>query len=125
MVRLTREDFEALVSQAVDSLPARFLQHLENVEIVVEDRPTAEDLELAGIPLGGTLLGLYHGIPQNQRGSWYGNVLPDRVVIYQRSIEAIAGTKADVRRQVRITIMHEIGHYFGLQEDELADAGYQ
>ena len=125
MPRVTRAEFQKLVARAVDSLPPRFLRRLENVEVVVEDEPTDEELELAGVEPGGTLLGLYHGIPQSQRGSWYGSMLPDRIVIYQRPIEAAARTRREIQKEVRITLMHEIGHHFGLHEDELADAGYE
>jgi predicted Zn-dependent protease with MMP-like domain len=124
-VRLRRAEFEKLVAQAVDSLPPKFLTRLENVDVLVEEEPTEEDLELAGIEPGGTLLGLYHGVPQSQRGPWYGNLLPDRIVIYQRPIEAAARNRREIRKEIRITIMHEIGHYFGLAEDDLAEAGYE
>ena len=124
-MHLRRAEFERLVAQAVESLPRKFLTRLENVDVVVEEEPTEEDLELAGIEPGGTLLGLYHGVPQSQRGPWYGNLLPDRIVIYQRPIEAVARDRREIRKEVRITIMHEIGHYFGLAEDDLADAGYE
>ncbi len=125
MVRLNRAAFERLVGQAVESLPPRFLEQLQNVDVVVETEPTEEELRHAGIGPGGTLLGLYQGIPQTQRGTWYGSVLPDRIVIYQRPIESVAGSLLEIRRQVRITLMHEIGHHFGLREGELSDAGYQ
>ncbi len=125
MVRLSRAAFEKLVAQAVDSLPPRFREHLQNVEVVVESEPTEEELRQVGVGPGGTLLGLYQGIPRTQRGTWYGNVLPDRIVIYQRPIESIAGTRLEIRRQVQVTLMHEIGHHFGLREADLADAGYE
>ena len=124
-MRLSRAEFEKLVTQAVDSLPENFLERLENAEVVVEDEPTEEDLDLAGIEPGGTLLGLYHGVPQSQRGHWYGNFLPDRIVIYRRPIEAMARDRQQIRKEIRITLMHEIGHHFGLDEDDLAQAGYQ
>jgi predicted Zn-dependent protease with MMP-like domain len=124
-VRLRRAEFERLVAQAVELLPPKFLTRLENVDVVVEEEPTEEDLELAGIEPGGTLLGLYHGVPQSQRGPWYGNLLPDRIVIYRRPIEAVARDRREIRKEIRITIMHEIGHYFGLAEDDLAEAGYE
>ncbi len=124
-MRLSRAAFEKLVAQAVESLPPRFLEHLQNVDVVVESTPTLEELRLAGVAPGGTLLGLYQGIPQTQRGTWYGSVLPDRIVIYQNPIESVAGTRREIRRQVQITIMHEVGHHFGLREEELADAGYE
>ncbi len=125
LVRLSRVAFERLVAQAVESLPPRFLAHLQNVDVVVEREPTEEELQQAGVGPGGTLLGLYQGIPQTQRGTWYGSVLPDRIVIYQGPIESIAGTRREIQRQVQITIMHEIGHHFGLRERDLADAGYE
>ncbi len=123
-MRLGRAEFEKLVAQAAESLPEHFLRRLENVDVVVEDEPTAEDLELAGVERGGTLLGLYHGVPKSQRGPWYGNILPDRIVIYQRPIEAVARDRREIRKEIRITLMHEIGHHFGLAEDDLAEAGY-
>jgi predicted Zn-dependent protease with MMP-like domain len=123
--RLSRAEFEGLVARAVELLPPRFLARLENVDVVVEDEPTDEDLELAGVEPGGTLLGLYHGVPQSQRGSWYGNMLPDRIVIYQRPIEAMARNRRGIQKEIRITLMHEIGHHFGLGEDELSEAGYE
>jgi predicted Zn-dependent protease with MMP-like domain len=125
MVRLSRTEFEKVVARAVEGLPPTFLARLQNVEVVIERQPSQDELEQAGIEPGGTLLGLYQGIPQTERGSWYGSVLPDRIVIYQRPIEDLAGTLREIRRQVRITLMHEIGHHFGLDEDELSEAGYE
>ncbi len=124
-MHLPRTEFERLVEQAIAALPERFASHLENVEVVVEDFATPEELESVGIGPRGTLLGLYQGIPQNQRGSWYGNVLPDRIVLYQRPIESMSRDRREVRRQIGITLRHEIGHHFGLREDELTDAGYE
>jgi len=117
--------FEQLVEQAIAALPERFASHLDNVEVVVEDFATPEELAAAGIGPQGTLLGLYQGIPRNRRGTWYGNVLPDRIVIYQRPIEAMCHDRREVRRQIGITLRHEIGHHFGLGEDELSDAGHR
>ncbi len=125
MPRLSRAEFEGLVARAVNLLPQRFLARLENVDVVVEEEPTDDDLELAGVEPGGTLLGLYHGIPQSERGSWYGSALPDRIVIYQRPIEALARNRREIQKEIRITLMHEIGHHFGLGEDELSEAGYE
>jgi predicted Zn-dependent protease with MMP-like domain len=125
MPRLSRAEFEKLVAQAVDSLPPNFLAKLENVEVVVEREPTEEDLEQAGVEPGGTLLGLYQGVPQTERGTWYGNMLPDRIIIYQRPLEAVARDRREIRKEIRITLMHELGHHFGLGEDELSEAGYE
>ncbi len=124
-VVLSRQEFRRLVSQAIASLPAPVVQRLENVEVVVEDRPTPEELATAGIGPTETLFGLYTGTPLTERGSWYGMVLPDKITLYQRSIEEVCRTRRQVREQIRTTLMHEIGHHFGLSEDELEEAGYE
>jgi len=122
---LNRQEFRRLVSQAIASLPPQVVERLENVEVVVNDRPTREELTLAGIEPPETLFGLYTGTPLTERGSWYGMVLPDKITLYQRSIEEACRTKRQVREQIRTTLMHEIGHYFGLSEGELEEAGYE
>ncbi|MCZ7624928.1 MAG: metallopeptidase family protein [Candidatus Methylomirabilis sp.] len=121
---LSREEFRQLVAQAIASLPSGVGERLTNVEIVVEDRPTSRDLALAGTDPAHTLLGLYTGIPLTERSSSYGMVLPDRIVLYQRSIEEGCRTKQEIQAQIRTTLLHEIGHHFGLSEDELGEAGY-
>lgn len=113
MVRIDRETFERWVAEAVDDLPPFFRERIQNVLFVVEDRPPPE---LAG---GRTLLGLYQGVPLPQRTVWQDVGQPDVITLYQRNIEAICRTPAQVRRQVRETVLHEVGHYFGLDEDEL------
>lgn len=122
---LSRQEFRRLVSQAIASLPPLVVERLENVEVVVMDRPTREELTMAGIEPPETLFGLYTGTPLTERGSWYGMVLPDKITLYQRAIEEVCRTKRQVREQIRTTLMHEIGHYFGLSEDELEEAGYE
>jgi predicted Zn-dependent protease with MMP-like domain len=125
MTRIGRVEFEKLVEQAIDSLPPRFLRHMENVEVVVEDEPTDDELRSAGVEPGEVLFGLYQGVPQTRRDTWYGNVLPDRIIIYQRPIQAGAKDRQEIRKEIRLTLMHEIGHYFGLGEDEISSAGYE
>ncbi len=123
---MRREEFEDLVEEALASLPEEFLGALENIEVVVEDWPTAEDLEEAGLDRHGrgTLLGLYHGVPLTERGAWYAGVEPDLITIYQRPIEAVAGQSPEaVRGQVRITVLHEVGHYFGIDDERLEELG--
>jgi len=123
--QLSRAEFERLVAREVESLPPKVLARLENVDVVVEDQPTEEELDSVGIEPGGTLLGLYQGVPQTQRGTWYGNLLPDRIVLYKRPIEDVARDRREIRKQIRITLLHEIGHHFGLGEDALSEAGYE
>ena len=124
-LRRGRADFEALVAEAIRLLPPRFRSRLENVEVVVEEAPTVEDLRLAGIEPGGTLLGLYRGTPRSERSVWQGGMLPDQIVIYRRPIQSVARDRGALVREIRVTLMHEIGHYFGMDEDDLRDVGYE
>jgi predicted Zn-dependent protease with MMP-like domain len=122
---LSRQEFRRLVLQAIASLPPVVAQRLENVEVVVEDRPTRAELAMAEVEPPGTLFGLYTGTPLTERNSSYGMVLPDKITLYQRSIEETCRSRDEVREQIRITLMHEIGHHFGLSEHELEEAGYE
>ena len=99
-------------------MPRRFKQKLHNIAIEIEDRPSPSLLRDMGIE-SGTLFGLYQGVPLTQREWNYGNVLPDRIVIYQQPIEAAAASSPEIEEIVMDTVMHEIGHYFGFADDEL------
>jgi|GEM_PF-249803 len=118
---MRREAFEELVLAALDELPPEFREKLENVEITIEGWPSRHDLARAGIGPSGTLFGLYTGVPRTARGVWYGNVLPDRIVIYQGPIEAYSRSREEIVQTVRDTVMHEIGHYFGLSDQRLRE----
>ncbi len=117
---MNRAAFEQLIQHALRRLPRRFKNKIRNVEIEVEDAPAKELLEDMGIR-SGTLFGLYQGIPLTQREWNYGNMLPDRIVIYQRPIEAAAKSDEDIEEIVLETVMHEVGHYFGFSDQELYD----
>jgi predicted Zn-dependent protease with MMP-like domain len=105
------EQFRRLVLRAVKKLPKIFRSKMENVEIVIEDEPVPQK----------TLLGLYQGIPLKLRGSWYGNVLPDKITLFQRNIEWQCRNETEIEKLVNEVLIHEIGHYFGFDEDELRD----
>jgi predicted Zn-dependent protease with MMP-like domain len=109
---MERRKFEALVSQALHGLPKAFREKLTNVVIIVEDLPP-EQAQSEGL-----LLGLFHGIPRTEKSVFFSSP-PDRIFLYQRNIEAICSSETEVRRQIRATLLHEVGHYFGLSEDEL------
>lgn len=115
-------DFDQLVSEALDSLPAEIAEKLENVDVVVEDEPPAE--VLAGLPPRTSLFGLYHGVPLTQRGPAYTNVLPDKISIYRGPITRHWRKPDTIRKQIRKTVIHEIGHYFGIPEDRLHELGW-
>jgi len=117
---MTRRKFEALVERALRRLPRRFRTRVANVAVVVEDWPDEETLADLGIEAPDTLFGLYRGVDITRRQAEYGNVLPDTITIYQGPIEEEAeGHPAEMADIVRETVMHELGHYFGLDDDAM------
>jgi predicted Zn-dependent protease with MMP-like domain len=124
-VIVTREEFEDLVREALDELPEEFADRLDNVEIVIEDEPEPELLRSMGMdPRRDTLFGLYQGVPLHLRGTSYGGILPDKITIFYRPLLRACRTPDRIRRQVRITVIHEIGHFFGLNDKVIRDLGY-
>ena len=117
---LSERRFRMLVAEALDDLPQEFGDLLDNVAVVVENEPSAEELRELGMDPeeGDELLGLYQGTPLDARGFEYGG-LPDRVVIYRGPILRIARTRREVIEQVQETVLHELGHHFGLEVDDL------
>lgn len=114
--------FEDLVSEAIDSLPLELAVRMDNVEVVVEDEPPPE--MIARLAPGSTLLGLYHGVPLTQRGINYDRMLPDKISIYRGPIVRMARTPDRIREQVRRTVIHEIAHHFGIDDDRLHELGW-
>jgi predicted Zn-dependent protease with MMP-like domain len=122
---VTREEFEDLVREALDELPQEFAERLDNIEVVIEDEPEPELLRSMGMdPRRDTLFGLYQGVPLHRRGDSYGGVLPDKITIFYRPLLSACRTPDRIRRQVRRTVIHEIGHFFGLNDRAIRDLGY-
>jgi len=121
-MRVSSGEFEALVEEALEQLPEEFKEALDNVAVMVQEEPSDEDLEEVGIdpddPERDDLLGLYQGTPLTERDSFY-SALPDRVLIFRGPILRACETRRQVIREIRETVQHELGHYFGLEEDEL------
>jgi predicted Zn-dependent protease with MMP-like domain len=113
---MDREQFRRLVQEALDSLPARFRERIRNVAVVVEDCPPAG--EDTGEEL---LMGVFEGTPTTQKSVWDASAGPDRVVLYQKNIEAVCDSDDEIRDEIRLTVLHEFGHYFGLDEVQLED----
>lgn len=113
--------FDDLVGQALDSLPEDIARRLDNVEVVVEDEPPEE--LLGDLPEGDTLLGYYHGIPLTERG-FYGGALPDKISIYRGPITRTYGNPDAIREGVRRTVIHELAHHFGIDDDRLDELGW-
>ncbi len=122
---MDRERFAELVAEALAELPKEFAARLDNVEVVIEDEPTAELLrEMELDPRRHTLFGLYQGVPLNQRGIGYGMTLPDKITIFYRPIVREYRAPGAIRRAVTRTVIHEVGHFFGLDDDEIRSSGY-
>jgi predicted Zn-dependent protease with MMP-like domain len=116
---MKRSDFEGLVQDALATIPKRFRQAMKNLAIVVEDEPSAELLREMEIEPPDTLLGLYQGTPLTERHWDYGNTLPDRILLFQGPHERESEDEADLVVAIGETLIHEVGHYFGLSEDEI------
>src|SRR5665213_416661 len=116
---MTVAEFERVVSEALDSLPKRFADLVENVVITVEDEPTDDDLGAEDVAdAGSELLGIYRGVPLTER-TQYEPELPDEIVVFRGPINRIARTRSEAVHEVRETVIHELGHYFGLDDDEM------
>ncbi len=113
------------VARVLDKLPKRFRQQLSNIEIVVEKRPSKELLLAEGLdPRHDTLYGLYQGVPLSDRSAFYPPILPDKITIFSEPLLRDCTTFEELREQIRITVLHEIAHYFGMDEDEIDKLGY-
>ncbi len=118
---MKQEEFARLVEKAIENLPKEFLDKLDNVDIVVEDYPTPAQLEGSELEDGDTLLGLYEGVPQTERTSNYGMVLPDKITLFQKPIEAKRRNADEVYAEIKKTLRHEIAHHFGISDDRLRE----
>jgi predicted Zn-dependent protease with MMP-like domain len=122
MFELTDEEFKEVGAQAMDSLPEEFREKMDNIEVVVEDFPSPDVKQR--FPRGRLILGLYQGVPHNRRTTHYGLVMPDKISLYKRNIERVSLSREQAYRQIRKTLLHEIGHHFSLSDDDLWDIGW-
>jgi len=120
LIRLSQREFAKLVRQAYYQLPPRVRQRLDNVDISVADWPDADDLDL---PEDSTLFGLYTGVPLTEREG-NGPGLPDQIIVFRRPILEHCATPEEVVREIQVTLWHEVGHYLGMDEDDLHRLGY-
>jgi|SRR5450755_1256977 predicted Zn-dependent protease with MMP-like domain len=118
---MTREQFAKVVEEALDSLPQEFRSRIRNVAVLVEDRPPGQrSWPQSGRPRE-LLLGVFHGVPTTKKSIFDLPTGPDHIVLYQKNIEAVCCSETEVREQIRLTVIHELGHYFGLDENQLKD----
>jgi predicted Zn-dependent protease with MMP-like domain len=120
-MNLTRTEFDDLVVSALKRLPKFLRKKMENVDVVVEDRASEEVLSEMELQSPYQLLGLYQGVPFQRRGFYYGNVLPDKITLFQIPIESICRTREEIEEKVREVVIHEVGHYFGLDDERLRE----
>ena len=120
--RVTRERFERLVEEAISTLPDEYREHFTNVAVVVRDYPDKKDESRAGTG-DDLLLGLFDGVPYPGKGGFFEvpAPFPDRITLFQRNIEQICSSEEELIEEIRATIIHEVGHYFGLSEEDLQE----
>ena len=123
MPRMRRSEFERIVQQALEELPDVFRDALDNIDIQVRWAPTPRERRAGGLHPGSDLFGLYTGIPLTKRSHWYSMVVPDTILIFQRAHERHCRTEEEMVEQARQTVLHEIGHYMGIDEHRLRDLG--
>ena len=123
-MQMTRDEFEHCVDLALEQIPASFAPHLTNVVIEVEDMPSPSACESVGVRNPKNLLGLYQGVPMTRRSVEHNARMPDRILIYQANIQRICRTREALVEQIRKTVLHEVGHHFGLSEEDLEKLGY-
>ena len=115
---MERERFREIVGEALDSLPEEFRRLIRNVAILVDDLPPGQSARERPARL---LLGVFQGIPRTKKSFFDLPAGPDYIVLYQKNIEAVCSNDAEIREQIRLTVIHELGHYFGMSEDQLRD----
>ena len=117
---MKREQFIKVVEETLDSLPRQFRSRIRNVAVLVEDIPPNQPSAQPG-QQRQLLLGLFHGVPKTKKSSFDWPTGPDHIVLYQKNIEAVCSDEDEVREQIRLTVIHELGHYFGMNENQLKD----
>lgn len=119
MKEISNDEFDSLITRAMDELPQEFIRGLDNVAIVMEDNPTPEQIKKMKIRDGTILLGLYEGIPLTHRGNGYSFVLPDKITLFKKSLLQVAQSEKELFYQVKQTLWHEIAHFYGLDHQQM------
>lgn len=123
MEAVSEDEFYDLVAEALDSIPGKFHDALDNIEIVVEEWPSFNTMRMAKVRSKYQLLGFYHGVPLTERTTGYNLITPDKISIYRRPIEAQVATPEELRALVHRVVLHEVAHYFGIDDDRLVEIG--
>lgn len=123
-MKVSRKQFEALVAEALDGLPTLIQDAMSNVDVVVEERPSKEQYTALGLAPDEWLFGLYEGTPLIERGIVSDPLMPDKITIFRRPLEDACENAEQITEEIRRTVVHEIAHHFGIDEDRLAELGY-
>jgi predicted Zn-dependent protease with MMP-like domain len=122
---MDRRKFHRLVAEALDTLPGAVRLRMDNVTVIVEEEPTHEQIDGAGLdPACDTLFGFYEGSPLSERGYDFAMALPDRITLFYRPLVETFRSPAEIREQIRRTVVHEVAHFLGLDDDEIEGLGY-
>ncbi len=121
---MERKAFEKLIDEAIRDLPAEFREKLENVAVIVEDYPSEELVRQLGLSEDDTLFGLYEGVPLTERGFFEQPMHPDRILIFQKAIEDECDSPEEIKQELKTTLVHEVAHFFGIDDDHLEELGY-
>ena len=125
--RMSAQEFEDVVGDALDRIPADLAEAMDNVVVLVQDEPdpemlTAEDYDEAGLP---TLLGLYDGVPLTERDEGWSMVLPDRILIFRGPLERWCTSREELEEEITVTVIHEVAHHFGIPDERLHELGWE
>ena len=121
IISMNKKKFEELVNEGIEAIPKKFLEKLDNVDVVIEEEPTLYQLRKLRARGGFLIFGLYEGVPQTKR--WhYGQVLPDKITIFKKPIERVARSEDEIKEIVKNTVWHEIAHHFGIDEKRVREA---
>ncbi|OGZ33029.1 MAG: hypothetical protein A2V69_00220 [Candidatus Portnoybacteria bacterium RBG_13_40_8] len=115
---ISRGKFEDLVNEGIKQIPKKFLEKLDNMDIIIEDEPTEAQMEKLKLGINSRLFGLYEGIPQTKRG-YYSGVLPDKITIFKKTFEEVCSSEEEIKERVGQTVWHEIAHHFGMDEERV------
>ncbi len=124
MIKVSEEHFSEMMEEALHEIPEPFKSKIENLVFLVEPFPSETDLARVGLTEGYSLLGIYSGVPYTNRNTYYMNTTPDRIILFQDNIERFCDTMEELKEKIREVLIHEIAHYFGMDEDQVRAAGY-
>lgn len=124
MYSINEDEFSRIMEEELHSIPEPFKDKIENLVFMVEPYPGENDLGRVGLNDKYSLLGIYSGVPYTYRNTYYMNTTPDRIILFQKNIERYANSIEELRSKIREVLIHEIGHYFGMSEEEIRAAGY-